>query len=211
MQVPNNRKLGFSLIELLVVIAIIGVLAALLFPVFVTAKRKARESASLSMIRQNAFATIQYAADFDDRWPFALGANCYSLGENFGKFCGALSPQEIQSMIPVNTVLTKYGVQSELGRSPVDRMNTELLEEGGHAETWWKETTTTLYPGSSFEYRGFDQQDRQVRPASEKVVLLYFTLFRLNETGNRAHQVAYSDGHSRAISESQLGQELITE
>ena len=35
---------GFTLIELLVVIAIIAILAAILFPVFISAKEKARQA-----------------------------------------------------------------------------------------------------------------------------------------------------------------------
>ena len=38
----NNKVSAFTLIELLVVIAIIAILAAILFPVFATAREKAR-------------------------------------------------------------------------------------------------------------------------------------------------------------------------
>jgi len=40
----RGMKRGFTLIELLVVIAIIAVLAAILFPVFATARGKARQT-----------------------------------------------------------------------------------------------------------------------------------------------------------------------
>jgi prepilin-type N-terminal cleavage/methylation domain-containing protein len=42
MQSPPGRFRGFTLIELLVVIAIIGILAALLFPVFARVRERAQ-------------------------------------------------------------------------------------------------------------------------------------------------------------------------
>ena len=41
-----QQKSAFTLIELLVVIAIIAILAAILFPVFATAREKARQAQS---------------------------------------------------------------------------------------------------------------------------------------------------------------------
>ncbi|MBV9471048.1 MAG: prepilin-type N-terminal cleavage/methylation domain-containing protein [Abitibacteriaceae bacterium] len=60
---------GFTLIELLVVIAIIGILAAILFPVFASAREKGRQTQCLSNERQQALAVLQYAQDTDDVLP----------------------------------------------------------------------------------------------------------------------------------------------
>jgi len=60
------RRRGFTLIELLVVIAIIAILAAILFPVFMAAKRNASTSTCLSNLRQIGVATQAYAANWDD-------------------------------------------------------------------------------------------------------------------------------------------------
>jgi len=56
-------KRGFTLIELLVVIAIIAVLAAILFPVFASAREKARQSSCLNNQRQIAVAITIWAQD----------------------------------------------------------------------------------------------------------------------------------------------------
>ncbi len=63
------RKKGFTLIELLVVIAIIAILAAILFPVFAKAREKARQSSCQSNMKQLALGIMQYAQDYDERYP----------------------------------------------------------------------------------------------------------------------------------------------
>jgi prepilin-type N-terminal cleavage/methylation domain-containing protein/prepilin-type processing-associated H-X9-DG protein len=64
------RSRGFTLIELLVVIAIIAILAAILFPVFAKAREKARQTSCLNNVKQLATAFMQYAQDFDEKFPY---------------------------------------------------------------------------------------------------------------------------------------------
>ncbi len=61
---------GFTLIELLVVIAIIAILAAILFPVFATAREKARQTSCASNERQIGIAIMQYVSDYDECYPY---------------------------------------------------------------------------------------------------------------------------------------------
>lgn len=69
------KKRGFTLIELLVVIAIIAILAAILFPVFATAKEKAKQTSCLSNNRQWGSAFHLYLGDHDDTYPLAMSIN----------------------------------------------------------------------------------------------------------------------------------------
>ena len=62
-------KKGFTLIELLVVIAIIAILASILFPVFASAREKARQATCASNLRQLALAVLQYTNDYDEVLP----------------------------------------------------------------------------------------------------------------------------------------------
>jgi len=70
-----RRQRGFTLIELLVVISIIATLAAILFPVFASAREKARQSVCLSNLRQIGLAFTQYVDDNDEHYPYRSGAN----------------------------------------------------------------------------------------------------------------------------------------
>ncbi|HEY3333481.1 MAG TPA: DUF1559 domain-containing protein [Capsulimonadaceae bacterium] len=69
----NATRSGFTLIELLVVIAIISILAAILFPVFATAREKARQTTCASNLKQLGLAFIQYAQDYDEQF-----CGCYN-------------------------------------------------------------------------------------------------------------------------------------
>ncbi len=71
----NPARRGFTLIELLVVIAIIAILAAILFPVFGRARENARRTSCLSNMKQLGLGTLQYAQDYDERYPgYRVGA-----------------------------------------------------------------------------------------------------------------------------------------
>ncbi len=60
---------GFTLIELLVVIAIIAILAAILFPVFASAREKARQITCVSNEKQIGLGFLQYVQDNDETFP----------------------------------------------------------------------------------------------------------------------------------------------
>jgi prepilin-type N-terminal cleavage/methylation domain-containing protein/prepilin-type processing-associated H-X9-DG protein len=62
---------GFTLIELLVVVAIIGILAAILFPVFARARENARRSSCMSNMKQMGLGLMMYSQDYDERMPLA--------------------------------------------------------------------------------------------------------------------------------------------
>ena len=62
---PENVR-AFTLIELLVVIAIISILAAILFPVFSSAREKARQTSCASNERQLSLGILMYAQDYDE-------------------------------------------------------------------------------------------------------------------------------------------------
>lgn len=60
---------AFTLVELLVVIAIIASLAAVLFPVFIQSRERARTTSCLSNMKQIGLALPMYAQDYDEMYP----------------------------------------------------------------------------------------------------------------------------------------------
>jgi prepilin-type N-terminal cleavage/methylation domain-containing protein/prepilin-type processing-associated H-X9-DG protein len=67
----KEKSRAFTLIELLVTIAIIGILAAILFPVFARARENARRASCLSNLKQMGLGIMQYTQDYDERYPLA--------------------------------------------------------------------------------------------------------------------------------------------
>lgn len=66
---------GFTLIELLVVIAIIAILASILFPVFASARERARNAKCLSNGRQIGLSLRMYVDDWQDTFPIFQAYN----------------------------------------------------------------------------------------------------------------------------------------
>ncbi len=64
-----HTKSAFTLIELLVVIAIIAILAAIIFPVFASAREKARQTVCASNTKQLSLGVLMYAQDYDETLP----------------------------------------------------------------------------------------------------------------------------------------------
>src|SRR3954465_124410 len=60
------KKRGFTRIELLVIIAIIAILAAILFPVFASARESARKATCQSNLKQILAASMMYSQDYDE-------------------------------------------------------------------------------------------------------------------------------------------------
>jgi len=82
------RRAGFTLIELLVVIAIIAILAAILFPVFMTAKERGRQAKCLNNLKQLMVGIRQYCDDNNGIMPLCIQsgglpdwAGCYVCGQ----------------------------------------------------------------------------------------------------------------------------------
>lgn len=65
----SRKRTGFTLIELLVVIAIIGILAAMVFPVFARARESARKAVCLGNVKNLSLAVQMYLSDYNDTFP----------------------------------------------------------------------------------------------------------------------------------------------
>ncbi len=114
----HHNRTGFTLIELLTVIAILAILAGLLFPVFMTARGKAREITCVSNLRQIGLAIRMYAQDYDELYPWAVDPTDKYTPEIW------FSYPEFQAQIPfmpmIHETLQSYIRSRELFRCPAD-------------------------------------------------------------------------------------------
>lgn len=61
------RRRAFTLTELLVVAALLGVLSAILFPVFASVRERGKRTVCVSRMRSVATASLMYVSEWDDR------------------------------------------------------------------------------------------------------------------------------------------------
>ncbi|MHB9035875.1 MAG: type II secretion system protein [Armatimonadota bacterium] len=118
-----REETGFTLIELLVVIAIIAILAAILFPVFSSAKKRAQQASCLSNLRQIGQAMGLYVDNAEGCWPSMrvfspnLPSYKYNMISNFG-----LVESNLTAYAGVaNTFLSKYSKNAGVFWCPADK------------------------------------------------------------------------------------------
>jgi prepilin-type N-terminal cleavage/methylation domain-containing protein/prepilin-type processing-associated H-X9-DG protein len=122
-----TRRRGFTLIELLVVIAIIGILAAMVFPVFARARESARKAVCLSNVKNIALAVQMYLTDNNDVLP------PYEHRQEVIDFMAAVTGQDAdcaQAHVTVANpylswpvVLDEYTKNRDVWRCPSAKMN----------------------------------------------------------------------------------------
>jgi prepilin-type N-terminal cleavage/methylation domain-containing protein len=88
------RRRGFTLIELLVVIAIIAILAAILFPVFLSARKRAQTATCLSNLKQLSQAMRDYADDHQGFMPYDWPPSSTCTLPNVPNWCGSVAANE---------------------------------------------------------------------------------------------------------------------
>src|ERR1700761_8291944 len=75
---------GFTLTELLVAIAIIGILASLLLTAISGAKGYSRSASCVNNLRQMGIALKMYVDEHQSRFPYYLGPEGLSYGDDIG-------------------------------------------------------------------------------------------------------------------------------
>lgn len=107
-----NRENGFTLIELLVVIAIIAILAAVMFPVFTSAKEKAKYTGCISNLKQIGMAFSSYLDD-NNAW-YPNPARALKAGEPL------IHPKQDHRVATWDVVIFKYIKSTDIFRCPSD-------------------------------------------------------------------------------------------
>jgi prepilin-type N-terminal cleavage/methylation domain-containing protein len=203
---------GFTLIELLVVIAIIAVLAALLFPVFATARAKARQAVCTSNLRQIGLSIAMYMEDYDSLYPYAVDP-----ADKYTPQIWAGEPafmQQIPNIGLIQEVLQPYIKSKELFHCPADT-GFDIEDFGGIPidpngtppnanPSSYQKFGTSYYYRTEIAYR--HASDSSIQHPAEVNVLFdgagkwHGSLF----PPSLRYCVLFADGHSKSITRDQL-------
>jgi len=143
-----RRRNGFTLIELLVVIAIIGILAAMVFPVFARARESARKAVCLSNVKNIALAIQMYLGDYDDCMPPREHRQevmdwYYAAAESAGSSTGCAENSAISNnpYLKWQVILDEYIRNRDVWKCPSQRAFYEVSVLNPYAGTaggdWW--------------------------------------------------------------------------
>ncbi len=137
--------LGFTLIELLVVLGIISILAALLYPVFLSSKQNAQNITCISNLHQIGISIDMYCQDYDDYLPYASDpATKYVVQQGLPEY-GSTIDKAILNLPVIMTILHPYGAFSKIFLCPCDTQPQQVIGNL-HGDSWY-----AIY-GSSYLY-----------------------------------------------------------
>lgn len=173
---------AFTLIEALVVTAILSVLASMLFPVFATAREKARQGSCVANEHQIAVAMLCYTGDWDDM--HVVGRASADLGASFADL----------SFTNVAKRLDPYTKSTQVLHCPSDAIERAGGDELGEAVSY----ATTRFSANPalpwFRREGvvavYGEPSRRCAeiPAPGETVLLFEAWFQYNQWGFLALQ-----------------------
>ncbi len=136
----NRRGRGFTLIELLVVIAVIGILAAILFPVFAKARVKAYTATCTSNVKQLGMAFCIYTSDYDDRFPSA--GNYFGGNERGSDWVKVVQPGTPGAIAVELGGVYVYVKNADLYVCPNGKLTEEKYLDGAGGQ--WTRTSYTM-------------------------------------------------------------------
>lgn len=185
------KSRAFTLIELLVVIAIIAILAAILFPVFAQAKSAAKQSTSLSNLKQISLGAILYANDFDDVTPplYYYDANNLTLPTTDGFYYWA--------------VLTRpYLKSKDVFYDPNDTADDTVLHDpAGHARfdpaNTLKDYVMGGFPSYGLNYRYLNTRINGLDPNGTNPTPFYYVGVSLSSIGSHATTVQFGESTAK--------------
>ena len=212
---------GFTLIELLVVIAIIAILSGILFPVFSSAREKARTTVCQSNLKQLALAAMMYADDNNKCYPPAIyryrGVDIYWTSEKILYyqyiknrevfFCpnSAYSYDPNAEDLDTRINIMNYSVNMELSPRNSKGFKYTKVKAPSNVIIFYDASISILESNNWVKHRG---QYNYYLPGAYQVTNLYkpyktLTDDQLDDYKNGRHNdgvnVVYCDGHSKWV------------
>jgi len=200
---------GFTLIELLVVIAIIAILAAILFPVFTSAKEAGKRSACLSNLRQISTAFDLYLSSSSDRYPPAVRP----------KTAGVINPlfpypavTAGQGWLTWDSLIFPYTKSRSVYKCPADGYKRDNVNISGNTfpgeprSYSMNDQVFRKYTGTSPIERAYTGMMRSEPPRASRFVLVV-DWFGMNAAGTQANNKLGSESYVMAFNVPGAGQQ----
>jgi len=219
MKKPSCASSGFTLIELLVVITIIGILAAMLFPVFGRIRAAADKAKCSSNLRQIGLAFAQYVTENNDTFPgpawCGTGAGYRSGDQGLATY---LAPYLAQKPTPSwqradvflcpGWVRNKHPKPTDTNPGPIYLRNGSIRLPNGQTMDPCGHPLSTVWPGpsrSSVLSDGsssamlMEDADQEVGTGNLAERMNWTTLPPLQPVHNNVRNYLYYDGHVEAV------------
>lgn len=200
---------GFTLIEILVVIGIISLLKAILLPVLSSARKRSQSAVCLSNLSQIGKAISMYAADYDERLPYAPSPDTKRRSQDGeSPFNDPQLDELARTLPPVNLLLKPYTTDLTIWRCPLDNVDSKFRQEKKYAATWYETC------GSSYQYdehSGLLTRMLSHYPKSAEWPLVYDIGHNHGggDSGDGIVQVVFADMHVKPIKFQTLAEEIV--
>jgi prepilin-type N-terminal cleavage/methylation domain-containing protein len=187
----KHASRGMTLVELLIVIAIIGVLAALLFPLFGAARRESKSSVCASNLHQLGLSVQAYTQDWDDHIPYAADPLAKWITGNSTTKKDPLLQLIAAAPYDVRVPLTPYGAIQTLWRCQLDKfpnatppVKPTFFETCG--SSYWYDGPNALKVWSLEDYKN---------PAQNVIMTDYYPGHLGDDPDGKALNLLYADFH----------------